>query len=106
MHSVLFVHIALYPKTEIRKPLSHGNKSFLRLFFLCSLRKKILKIISLFIFRLESHGFLGNHVFLPSKQAGTIICYTVCQDINFEICLSLFVCKELKMYKQHIVQWG
>ena len=49
--------IALYPKTEIQKPLSHGKKLFLRLFFLCSFRMKTLKLVSLFIFRHWKHYF-------------------------------------------------
>ena len=53
----------------------------------------------------ENHGFLKNHVFLPTEQAGTNICSMVYQDINFKICLSLFGWKENILPKQHIVQW-
>ena len=42
--------IAPYPKTEIQKPLSHGKKLFLRLFFLFSFRMKTLKLVSFFYF--------------------------------------------------------
>ena len=49
--------IAPCPKTEIQKPLSHGKKLFLRLFFLCSFRMKTLKLVSLFIFRHWKHYF-------------------------------------------------
>ena len=52
----------------------------------------------------ENHGFLKNHVFLPTEQAGTNICSMVYQDINFKICLSLFGWKENILPKQHIVQ--
>ena len=41
----LYSKIALFPKTEIQKPLSHGKKIFLRLFFLCSFRMKTLKLV-------------------------------------------------------------
>ena len=41
----LYSTIALFPKTEIQKPLSHGKKIFLRLFFLCSFRMKTLKLL-------------------------------------------------------------
>ena len=51
----------------------------------------------------ENHGFLKNHVFLPTEQAGTNICSMVYQDINFKICLSLFGWKENILPKQHIV---
>ena len=52
----------------------------------------------------ENHGFLKNHVFLPTEQAGTNICSMVYQDINFKICLSLFGWKENILDKMHIVQ--
>ena len=46
----LYSTITLYPKIEIQNPLSHGQILFLRSFFLCSLRMKILKLVSRFIF--------------------------------------------------------
>ena len=52
----------------------------------------------------ENHGFLKNHVFLPTEQAGTNICSMVYQDINFKICLSLFGWKENILPNVHIVQ--
>ena len=52
----------------------------------------------------ESHGFLQNHVFLPTEQAETNICWIIYQDATFEICLSLFGWKENILPKQHIVQ--
>ena len=51
-----------------------------------------------------NHGFLKNHVFLPTEQAGTNICSMVYQDINFKICLSLFGWKENILDNVHIVQ--
>ena len=51
----------------------------------------------------ENHGFLKNHVFLPTEQAGTNICSMVYQDINFKICLSLFGWKENILDNVHIV---
>ena len=76
--------IALYPKTEIQKPLSHGKKLFLRLFFLCSFRMKTLKLVSLFIFRHWKHYFWSctqnrekirksQFFFMFVSQAGTNI---------------------------------
>ena len=53
----------------------------------------------------ESHGFLQNHVFLPTEQAETNICWIIYQDATFEICLSLFGWKENILDKMHIVQW-
>ena len=38
-------------KLKSKNTLSDGKKIFLRLFFLCCLRKKTLKLVSLFIFR-------------------------------------------------------
>ena len=38
----------------------------------------------------ESHGFLENQVFLPTKQAGTNICWMIYQNTNCKICVSLF----------------
>ena len=51
----------------------------------------------------ENHGFLKNHVFLPTEQAGTNICSMVYQDINFKICLSLFGWKENILPNVHLV---
>ena len=62
------------------------EKLFLRLFFLCSFRMKTLEIFPLYIFQtlkisqnnpeianleFENHVFHKNHVFLPTKEAGT-----------------------------------
>ena len=52
-----------------------------------------------------THGFLMNHVFLPTEQAETNICWIIYQDTNFKICLSLFSWKENILPKLHIVQW-
>ena len=46
------------------------------------------------------HGFLKNHVFLPTEQAGTNICWIIYQDANFKICLSLFGWKENILHKR------
>ena len=53
----------------------------------------------------ESHGFLENHVFLPTEQAKTNICWIIYQGANFKICLSLFSWKENILPKLHIVHW-
>ena len=109
------------------KTLSHGKTIFLRLFFLCSVRKKTWKLVWLFIFRtkniifgtlkigqndpkipsleFENHGFLEKQVFLPTEVAGTNIFWMIYQHINCNICLSLFGWKENILHKQHIVQW-
>ena len=52
-----------------------------------------------------AHGFLINHVFLPTEQAETNICWIIYQDASFKICLSLFGWKENIVPKMHIVQW-
>ena len=52
-----------------------------------------------------AHGFLINHVFLPTEQAETNICWIIYQDAYFKICLSLFGWKENIVPKMHIVQW-
>ena len=52
-----------------------------------------------------THGFLMNHVFLPTDQAETNICWIIYQDATFEICLSLFGWKENILDKMHIVHW-
>ena len=52
----------------------------------------------------ESHGFLQNHVFLPTEQAETNICWIIYQDATFKICLSLFGWKVNILDKMHIVQ--
>ena len=54
----------------------------------------------------ESHGFLENHVYLPTEQAETNICWIIYQDPTFEICLSLFSWKENILPKMHIVHWS
>ena len=69
-------------------------------FVLLKIGKNDLEIANL---EFESHGFLENHVCLPTGQAETNICLMVYQDINFRICLSLFTWKELKLHKEHIV---
>ena len=51
-----------------------------------------------------THGFLKNHVFLPTERAGINLCWKIYQDANFKIGLSLFVWKENILLKQHIVQ--
>ena len=53
-----------------------------------------------------AHGFLINHVFLPTEQAETNICWIIYQDENFKICLSLFGWKENILPKMHIVHCG
>ena len=53
-----------------------------------------------------AHGFLINHVFLPTEQAETNICWIIYQDATFKICLSLFSWKENILDKMHIVQWS
>ena len=53
----------------------------------------------------ESHGFLQNHVYLPTEQAETNICWIIYQDATFKICLSLFGWKVNIVPKMHIVQW-
>ena len=50
-----------------------------------------------------AHGFLINHVFLPTEQAETNICWIIYQDASFKICLSLFGWKENIVPKMHIV---
>ena len=54
----------------------------------------------------ESHGFLQNHVYLPTEQAETNICWIIYQDATFKICLSLFGWKVNIVPKMHIVHWG
>ena len=51
--AVFYSTIALFPKTEIPKPLSHGKKIIFDV-FLCSFRMKT------FIFRHQKHYFLNN----------------------------------------------
>ena len=51
----------------------------------------------------ESHGFLQNHVYLPTEQAETNICWIIYQDASFKICLSLFGWKVNILTKMHIV---
>ena len=53
-----------------------------------------------------THGFLMNHVFLPTEQVETNICCIIYQDATFKICLSLFGWKENILPKVHIVQCG
>ena len=53
----------------------------------------------------ESHGFLQNHVYLPTEQAETNICWIIYQDATFKICLSLFGWKVNIVPKMHIVHW-
>ena len=53
----------------------------------------------------ESQGFLQNHVYLPTKQAETNICWIIYQDATFEICLSLFGWRENILPKMYIVHW-
>ena len=53
----------------------------------------------------ESHGFLQNHVFLPTEQAETNICWINHQDATFKICLSLFGWRENILPKMYIVHW-
>ena len=53
-----------------------------------------------------AHGFLINHVFLPTEQAEKNICWIIYQDATFKICLSLFGWKENIVPKMHIVQCG
>ena len=53
----------------------------------------------------EVHKNIFLYEFLAIEQAGTNICWMGYQDRNFKICLSLFGCEELKLPKQHIVQW-
>ena len=53
-----------------------------------------------------THGFLKNHVFLPTEQVETNICWIIYQDATFKICLTLFGWKENLLPKMHIVQWG
>ena len=50
------------------------------------------------------HGFLMNHVFLPTEQVETNICLIIYQDATFKICLSLFGWKVNIVPKMHIVQ--
>ena len=52
-----------------------------------------------------THSFLMNHVFLPTEQAETNICWIIYQDASFKICLSLFGWKENIVPKMHIVHW-
>ena len=47
-----------------------------------------------------THGFFKNHVFLPTEQAGTNICWIIYKDANFKICLSLFGWKENILHKR------
>ena len=51
-----------------------------------------------------AHGFLINHVFLPTEQAETNICWIIYQDASFKICLSLFGWKVNILPKMTIVQ--
>ena len=51
-----------------------------------------------------THGFLMNHVFLPTEQVETNICWMIYQDATFKTCLSLFGWKENILPKMHIVQ--
>ena len=90
----LYRTIALYPKAEIQKATFPFEKkyffsySFFRVktlklvYFLFAGTRKIifgtlkmgqnnLEIANL---EFESHGFLENHVFFPTEQAGTNIC--------------------------------
>ena len=50
-----------------------------------------------------THGFLMNHVFLPTEQVETNICWIIYQDATFKICLSLFGGKVNILDKMHIV---
>ena len=52
-----------------------------------------------------AHGFLINHVYLPTEQAETNICWIIYQDASFKICLSLFGWKVNILTKMRIVQW-
>ena len=51
-----------------------------------------------------AHGFLINHVYLPTEQAETNICWIIYQNATFKICLCLFGWKVNILTKMHIVQ--
>ena len=51
-----------------------------------------------------THSFLMNHVFFPTEQAETNICWIIYKDANFKTCLSLFGWKENVLPEVHIVQ--